>query len=204
MRVTLLLAHPRPSSFNHAIADAARTVLLEAGHVVDFHDLYAEGFDPLLRAEECFTTGASIEDLLANSTDELVAQHRTGIAAADALVIVHPNWWGKPPAILAGWLDRVLVPGVAYRLATADGEPEGLLHLGSALILNTTDTPAAREAGVLGDPLEAIWTRCVLPYCGSPTVERIVMGPVTTSSEAERNGWLDTVRERTIRLLRSA
>ena len=68
--------------------------------------------------------------------------------------------------MLAGWLDRVLVPGVAYRLKTAEGEPEGLLSMHTALILNTSDTPPDREANVLGDPLQLIWVNCVLPYCG--------------------------------------
>ena len=60
------------------------------------HDLYAEGFEPV------------------SGADAIVHRHRDEIASADGLVVVHPNWWGKPPAIMAGWLDRVIVPGVAY------------------------------------------------------------------------------------------
>ena len=198
MNVTLLLAHPRPNSFNHAIADTATTVLEQSGHAVTSHDLYAEGFDPLLRAEECFTTGKSVEDLLTQSDDPLVAQHRTEVASADGLVVVHPNWWGKPPAILAGWLDRVLVPGVAYRLSDATAEPDGLLALRAALVINTTDTRPEREADVLGDPLQSIWTRCVLPYCGAKRVERMVIGPVTDSTVEEREAWLRDVAQQVV------
>jgi NAD(P)H dehydrogenase (quinone) len=141
-------------------------------------------------AFEQYTTGASIESLLANCTDELVREHRKQVAAADGLVVVHPNWWGKPPAILAGWLDRVLVPGVAYRLQYATGEPEPLLNIRSAVVINTTDTPREREVAHLGDPLDSIWRRCVLPYCGAQQVERHIFGPVANSSALERAGWI--------------
>jgi NAD(P)H dehydrogenase (quinone) len=190
MKILLIVAHPRSNSFNHALASTARQVLTEAGHEVWFHDLYAEKFDPILTAEECYTTGASIESLLASCTDELVREHRKQVAAAEGLVVVHPNWWGKPPAILAGWIDRVLVPGVAYRLQEATGEPEPLLTIRSAVVINTTDTPREREVAHLGDPLDSIWRRCVLPYCGAQQVERQIFGPVTDSSALDRAGWL--------------
>lgn len=196
MRITLLLAHPRPHSFNHAVAAAIVSALDDGGHAVTAHDLYDEGFDPLLRAEECFTTGTTVEELLSRSDDPLVAQHRQEIGCAEGLVVVHPNWWGKPPAILAGWLDRVLVPGVAYRLAEATGKPDGLLAVASALVVNTTDTPTEREAETFGDPLESIWTRCVLPYCGAARVERLVLGPVTESTTEQRADWLRQAADR--------
>lgn len=100
---------------------------------------------------------------------------------------------GKPPAILAGWLDRVLVPGVAYRLKSAEGEPDGLLSLKAALVLNTSDTPPEREAQVLGDPLHLIWGNCVLPYCGVESVNRRMFGAVAASDLAQRQSWLAAV-----------
>ena len=44
-----------------------------------------------------------------------IRQHCDEIAEADGIVVVHPNWWGQPPAMLKGWIDRVLRVGVAYR-----------------------------------------------------------------------------------------
>ncbi|WP_353479750.1 NAD(P)H-dependent oxidoreductase [Streptomyces sp. ALI-76-A] len=72
------------------------------------------------------------------------------------MVFVHPNWWGMPPAVLVGWVQRVLAPGVAYRLGTAAGEPAGLLKAGKALVLNMSDTPADREESEFGDPLQPV------------------------------------------------
>jgi NAD(P)H dehydrogenase (quinone) len=184
MRLSLILAHPAPGSFNHAIAD---TVVAEArrnGHEVCFHDLYAERFDPSLPADEAEETAALAPE---------VARHCREIAAADGIVIVHPNWWGQPPAILKGWVDRVMRPGVAYDFLEGDGGdgiPVGLLKARVALVFNTSNTAAAREQEVFGDPLEAIWKRCVFGLCGVKTVHRETFSVVVTSSREQRAEWL--------------
>lgn len=100
--VMLLLAHPRPDSYCHAIADRIRSVLTGSGHDVRFHDLYAERFDPIVSAEEAYTTGESVEAYLAREADTVVGRHRAELRDARGLVVVHPSWWGKPPAIPSG------------------------------------------------------------------------------------------------------
>ncbi|BCN44475.1 NAD(P)H-dependent oxidoreductase [Prescottella equi] len=195
--VMLLLAHPRPDSYCHAIADRIRTVLTDAGADVRFHDLYAEQFDPIVSAEEAYTTGESVEAYLARESDTVVGRHRAELREARGLVVVHPNWWGKPPAILAGWMDRVVVPGVAYRLPDATGEPESLVTIERMLVVNTSDTTAEREEAVFGDPLEAIWGRCLAPYLGGPSFVRHVLRPVTDATPQQRRVWLDDVAETT-------
>src|SRR5690606_1906330 len=109
----VVIAHPNPGRFNHAIADAAAAGFAAASFEVRRHDLYAEGFQPLLSAGDT-DMSRSPTAMLADKTDELLSQHRRDLVAASALAIVHPNWWGKPPAMMAGWIDRVLIPGVAY------------------------------------------------------------------------------------------
>lgn len=204
MRILSIVAHPRPTSFCQAISLRARTALDAIGAQVLHHDLYAEHFDPCLTAEEAYSIGDTLEQALAQSADPLVRQHRRDLASADGLLIVHPNWWGKPPAILAGWLDRVLVPGVAYRLAAANGVPEGLLSMETALIFNTSDTPATRQTADIGDPLELIWGKSVLPFCGVKAYERHVFRPVVGSTDAVRAGWLSQAETTTRRVFSGA
>ncbi|MFF4322844.1 NAD(P)H-dependent oxidoreductase [Streptomyces sp. NPDC001568] len=189
MRAGVYLAHPRPGSFNHALFEVVVDELRGRGWHVAAHDLYAEGFGPLLSAEETGTVESA-----ADARDPQVALHRAEVAALDALVFIHPNWWGMPPAVLTGWVQRILVPGVAYKLGTAEGEPAGLLRAGRALVLNTSDTPAAREADEFGDPLEQVWSACVLPYVGVDDVRRTVFRTVADSSDAQRSAWLDQAR----------
>lgn len=192
MNVLSILAHPRSDSFCQAVFDTANATLAAQGHDLVIHNLYEESFDPILKAEESYTIGLTVEEAFHRSDDPLILVHRRDIVQAEGLLVVHPNWWGKPPAILAGWLDRVLVPGVAYRLESAQSVPEGLLVLERALIFNTSDTPAEREA-VLGDPLNLIWRNCVLPFCGSPTIERHMFGPMASSTDDARRNWLNQV-----------
>ena len=191
MKLLSLLAHPRPGSFCHALSDAARGALDAAGHEVVHHDLYAERFDPVLPAAEAWTSGEDVGQALARGAGPQLLRHRQDIATAEGMLVVHPNWWGMPPAILVGWLDRVLVPGVAYRLERGEGQPQRLLRLRQALVLNTSDTPPDREREAFGDPLAAIWGRCVLPFCGVDGFRRMVSGPLAGSSPAQRAQWLE-------------
>jgi len=190
MRVLTILAHPHPGSFNHAIAEAAVAALEASGHEIVFHDLYAEGFDPLLSSEE-IPKGAQI--------DEALARHCRDLSEAEGIIVVHPNWWGMPPAILKGWVDRVVRPGVAYEFLEGDsgeGVPRGLLRARKALVFNTTNTGAKREQEAFGDPLQTLWKNCIFGLCGVEDFRRKSYGVVVTSTEAERRAWLDDVRQR--------
>jgi NAD(P)H dehydrogenase (quinone) len=191
MHVSVILAHPREGSFNHAIAREVVTTLHESGHIVTFHDLYTERFDALLPFDE-ISREADLPRVL--------AEHCREISSADGIVIIHPNWWGMPPAILKGWVDRVLRPGIAYRFSetdTGEGIPEGLLMARAALVFNTSNTPAAREHEVFGDPLERLWKDCIFAFCGVREFRRRMFGVVVTSIEEQRKEWLLEVRELT-------
>ena len=194
----LLLAHPRPDSYCHALAERVGQRLVDLGHEVRSHDLYAERFDPLLTTYESHTSGQEVETLLAQDDDPLLALHREELRQAEGLAIVHPNWWGMPPAILTGWINRVVVPGVAYRLAEATGHPEPLAPVQRLFVVNTSDTTDEREATLYGDPLASIWGRCVAPYLGGPEVTRRVLRPVTDATDRQRADWLDEVEALTV------
>ena len=112
MNILIILGHPDPKSFNHALAAGVYDALQSDGHRVILHDLYEESFDPLLPAKE-IPEGAILPPDIQKHCEEL--------RAADGIVIIHPNWWGQPPAMLKGWIDRVIRPGVAYRFKEGDG-----------------------------------------------------------------------------------
>ncbi len=189
MNILVILAHPREGSFNHAIAHAARKTLCQAGHRVAFHDLCAEEFPSHLPAEEIPDDGP---------VSAVVQQHCKELAEADGIVIVHPNWWGQPPAVLKGWIDRVVRPGVAYRFEETDsgeGVPIGLLRARSAVVFNTSNTFPEREQAVFGDPLETIWKNCIFDLCGVKDFYRRTFSVVVTSSTEQRARWLAEVEE---------
>lgn len=188
MRVSIILAHPDSGSLNHAIATASAEALRALGHEVRLRDLYAEGFDPLLPTGEIPREAA---------LPALVDGHCREITEADGIVVVHPNWWGMPPAVLAGWVDRVLRPGVCYEFVEGDsgeGVPRGLLKARRAVVFNTSNTFEERERAVFGDPLERIWKDCVFGLCGVTDVHRRVFSVVCVSTREQREAWLDEVR----------
>ena len=189
MNVSVILAHPHQESFNHAIAGTVLDTLKRNGHRVFFHDLYTERFDPLLPFAEIPREAG---------LNPVIDGHCREIAKADGIIIIHPNWWGQPPAILKGWVDRVIRPGVAYRFREGDlgeGVPEGLLRAKNAMVFNTSNTPPVREQEIFGDPLENLWKTCIFSFCGVPEFHRRMFSVVVTSTEEERRGWLGEVRE---------
>jgi NAD(P)H dehydrogenase (quinone) len=189
MRISVILAHPDPKSFNHAIAQTAVEAIKANGHTVFFHDLYQEKFAPLLNSEEM------AKDVV---LPDAIKQHCEEITLVDGIVIVHPNWWGQPPAILKGWMDRVIRPGIAYEFREGDigeGIPNGLLKARAALVFNTSNTESEREENVFGDPLETIWKNCVFGLCGVTNFHRRMFNIIVTSTEAQRKGWLNDIRK---------
>jgi NAD(P)H dehydrogenase (quinone) len=184
MKALVIVGHPDPASFNHAIASAVCDTLQENGHTVIFHDLYAENFDPILPSQEIPEDG-----LVSPAIQAYCDETQT----ADGIIIIHPNWWGQPPAILKGWIDRVVRPGVAYCFENGDGGegvPIGLLRAKAAVVFNTSNTPDEREMSAFGDPLEAIWKRCIFDLCGVKTFYRRTFNVIITSSHDQRRMWL--------------
>lgn len=126
MNALLVIAHPSPSSFTHAMADVAAGVLSESGYALTRHDLYAQGFNPVQPTVESANT---------TSADALVEAHCADLSKADLILIFHPNWWSQPPAILKGWIDRV------FRLNTAYGYPDGVGTRVSRWVCSRQNTP---------------------------------------------------------------
>ena len=189
MRISVILAHPSKESFNHAIANIAIETLKQNGHIVLFHDLYKEQFDPILPAEE-IPKDASLPPE--------IKKHCSEIAEVDGIIIIHPNWWGQPPAILTGWIDRVIRPDVAYEFIEGDdgeGVPNGLLKAKAAIVLNTSNTESEREKNVFGDPLETIWKNCIFDLCGIKDFSRKMFNIIVVSSAQQREEWLKEVEQ---------
>lgn len=184
MKISVILGHPTPGSFNHALAQTVVETLRGGGHEVIFHDLYAEGFDPVMAGAE-IPRGAAVP--------ALVERHAAEMGEAEGLVVVHPNWWCTPPAVLKGWVDRVFRPGRAYQFVPdgkGGGKSQSLLKLRAALVVNTANNPQEKEVEMYGDPLEVFWRRVVFSILEVPRVERSVFAPVIASSPAQRQQWL--------------
>ncbi|MBN2041804.1 MAG: NAD(P)H-dependent oxidoreductase [Spirochaetes bacterium] len=188
MKASVILAHPYPKSFNHAIYKTVNETLAETGTAAFSHDLYEENFNPVM------TTGELGSD---KSDDRLVNQYADELVESDYLIFIHPNWWGQPPAILKGYIDRVIRPPYAYDFpeeSTGGGLPIEKLNGKHGMVYNTSNTEADREDSYFGDPLDKIWEKCIFGFCGIKKYHRRMFRIIADSSEADRKRWLEQVR----------
>ena len=183
MKILLILGHPNPDSFNHAIALKTISVLEKLGHEMIVHDLYHEQFNPVLPKGE--------ENMPEENLPEYLQGHIRDFRETTGAVFIHPNWWGGPPAILRGWVDRIIRSKSCYDF-TKDGV---VSYVGgkTVQIFSTSNTPRDVELNVYGDPIENFWKTIVFGLLGTQSFEHRNFEPVVLSTMEERQHWLDEV-----------
>lgn len=180
-RVLVVLGHPRGrASLCGAIAAALAEGAREAGCAVAFSDLSTIAFEPNV-VSPC----PSAQELEAG-LEEL----RQRVEAADHLVFVYPTWWGTMPALLKGCLDRLLVPGWAFRTTTGGTGFEGLLCGRTAELVTTMDTPGFVYRFVNGAPGHRAMADATLGFCGMDVARITRFGTVRDADADRRAQWL--------------
>ena len=109
MKVLVVLAHPNPDSFSHAIVDRVVSTLANREHSVSVIDLYGLDYSPALTRAELSAYPTSEPAI-----DPMVIEHTRLIQECSTIVFVYPTWWSSMPAILKGWIDRTMLPGIAF------------------------------------------------------------------------------------------
>lgn len=160
MRALIVYCHPSATSFNHAVLDTVLDELSQAGADTRVIDLYAEQFQPALTLDDW----TEYEDTSCNTSR--IAPHVESLQWCDALIFVYPTWWFGPPAMLKGWLDRVLVPGVAFTMPCAENKRFGhtlkhIRHLG----VFTTCGASFWLTKLIGSPGKRILMRGLRALC---------------------------------------
>lgn len=185
-RALVLFAHPVAESFSAALHGRVVETLAGRGWEVDDCDLYAEGFDPVLSAAErrgYHEVGPNIEPVRA---------HVERLRAADALVMVFPVWNFGYPAILKGFLDRVFLPGVSFRLE--DGRVTGNLHNIRKLAAVTTYGADRLRAALAGNPPRRSVTRAVRAVVHPAARMRyLALYDMNRATDLQRRAFLDRV-----------
>ncbi|WP_304224347.1 NAD(P)H-dependent oxidoreductase [Gracilinema caldarium] len=204
MRVLIVLAYPKKEGFNRAIAREVQKYFQKDSSVTStFVDLYADRFDPVLSEDEIPRKF---------SFDETTLRYQQYIKDADRVVFIHPDWWGGPPAILKGFLDRVFRPGVAYGFREADfrnADTPGLFTDKRFDVFITTDAhnpdadnPNPQSANSVTASLSwspaRVWKEQVLDFCGARDIRIHVFWNLRGSSYAERKMYLDSIQSRMV------
>ncbi|MGY6409452.1 MAG: NAD(P)H-dependent oxidoreductase [Alkalilacustris sp.] len=185
-RVLVLYAHPLGDSFAAALHGTVTDTLAARGWEVDDCDLYAEGFDPVLSAEE----RRAYHDPDRNTAQ--VADHVERLRAAQALVLVFPVWNFGYPAILKGYFDRVFLPGVSFRLEGGQVVP-ALTHIRKLAAVTTYGGSRAR-AVFCGDPPRHVVKRALWHVTRPDRLRYLALYDMNRASDARRRGFLEKVR----------
>lgn len=137
VQAVVIVAHPCADSFTQALAARATTGLRAAGHHVDVVDLYGIGFRAAMTREERQAYHSDTPII-----DPMVDEHAAILKRAHTLVFVYPTWWGGLPAVLKGWLERVMVPGVGFVLDERTGKVKpGLTNVRRLVGISTYGSP---------------------------------------------------------------
>jgi NAD(P)H dehydrogenase (quinone) len=194
VRVLYLYCHPLPESFHAAIRAKALDGLAAARHDVDLLDLYAEGFDPVMSADErrrYHDTGRNRQGL---------ERHVERLQAAEALVVQFPVWSFGPPAMLKGYFDRLLMPGVAFDLSDPSKTRSLLSNLKRVAGITTYGRPRWNAIAV-GDPPRRLVTRYLPRFAtGRARIEYHALYHMNVATMAQRTAFMDKVRAAMARL----
>lgn len=195
MRAIVIYSHPVEGSLCSAMRDAAVRGLQSAGHDVTVFDLAADGFDPVMPEHEWKKyMNREIVD------DPTLLRYIDAVKQSEIFVFVYPTWWSGLPAQLKGWLERVLVTGVAFRFTSSDRVRPGLTHLRRVHVISTYGSPKS-YVRIVNDNGRRILTRA-LRLCGTRRTRTSHQGlyALDTSTVESRQKFLRDIEKKTASL----
>ena len=192
MLALVVVAHPSTDSYCHALASRAVSGLTAAGHEVVVLDLYGIGFRIAMTTEEREAYHGDAPVL-----DPMVAEHAQLVQRAEAIVVVYPTWWSGQPAMLKGWLERVLVPGVGFVFDERTNKVRpGLGQVRHLVGISTYGSPRW-YVRLVNDNGRRIITRALRMSCGLRVrTSWLGLYAIDTATPTQREEFLATVERR--------
>jgi NAD(P)H dehydrogenase (quinone) len=190
LRLLLVFCHPDPASYGAALRRAAVDALQGAGHELRQIDLYAQGFDPVFSAAEKLSY---LSDTQRNIDG--VAEHVRWLQWAEGWVVVYPTWFYGAPAMLKGWLERVWLPGVSFRVASAKQRTIGgeLRNIRLFVGITTSGSPWW-WLKVIGDPGRSLFMKGLKPlYAKGVRMRWLQLYNMNHVTQAEREAFVARV-----------
>lgn len=189
MLTLVVVAHPSTDSYCRAVATRADAGLRSAGHDVVVLDLYELGFRIAMTPDERYAYHGDSPIL-----DPMVAEHAALVQRAEAIVFVYPTWWSGLPAMLKGWLERVMVPGVGFVLDERTNKVRpGLGQIRRLVGISTYGSPRW-YVRLVNDNGRRIVTRALRMSCGLRVrTSWLGLYAIDTSTTAQRSEFLALV-----------
>ncbi|CAH0169380.1 NAD(P)H-dependent oxidoreductase [Chryseobacterium sp. Bi04] len=183
-KIAIINGHPNKDSFNFGIADAYRNGAKEAGAEIQDITIADLHFNPNLQF--------GYQKRMELEPDLLKAWET--IQWADHLVWIHPVWWGGLPAITKGFIDRLFLPGMAFKYRENSVWWDRFLKGKTGHIITTIDQPGWYYHLFFGRPSVNQLKRSTLEFCGVKPVKVTYVGVIRGSREEQRHQWLKKVR----------
>ncbi|WP_374460612.1 NAD(P)H-dependent oxidoreductase [Chryseobacterium taeanense] len=183
-KILIINGHPNKESFNFGIAESYRKGAVESGAEVKEIIIAELDFNPNLQF--------GYQKIMELEPDLIQAWEK--IVWADHLVWIHPVWWGGLPAITKGFIDRLFLPGYAFRYRKNSVWWDKLLKGKTAHIITTLDQPGLYYRLMFGRPSVNQLRKSVLQFCGIKPVKVTYIGIIKTSDENQRKIWLNKVK----------
>lgn len=185
--ILLILGHPSENSFCKALLDAYQSGAEKAGATCKTLYLSRLKFD--INLADGYKTGAAMQ------LEEDLVESQKLIQWADHVVMAFPNWWGFMPALAKGFIDRVFLPGFAFKNHSGKNFPEKLLKGKSMRVLVTMDTPTWWFYLVYRASQYQILKDIVFGYVGFDPIRFTTFGFIRKSTDKQRSNWLAKVQQ---------
>lgn len=186
MKTTLIFAHPYHESFSKAILDRISKTLNESDKEFHIIDLYKDKFNPVLSEQELSNYSKGI------STDPLVKKYQNMLLESNELIFIFPIWWYNVPAILKGFLDKVLLKNFSWDEGKF-GIVGKLTHIKQAAIISTMDTPNWYYKLLLHSPLKHSFQKGTLKGIGIKKTKWFSHGMISSSSTKSRETFINKI-----------
>lgn len=183
-KILIINGHPNKDSFNFGIAKAYQDGALQSGAEVKEIVIADLNFNPNLLFG--YQKRMELEPDLVKAWEK--------IQWADHLVWIHPVWWAGLPAITKGFIDRLFLPGFAFKYRENSVWWDKLLKGKTAHIITTLDQPGLYYRFFFGRPSVNQLRKSVLEFCGVKPVKVTYIGIIKTSDIKQRKIWLEQIR----------
>lgn len=193
MRVLVVFCHPNPESFGAHLREQALAGL--GAHDVRLIDLYGEAFNPVMSREDRAIYHTRHDNEVA------VADHIAQLKWADTVVFIYPTWWFNMPAMLKGWLDRVLVPYATFILPDGENPMRPQLTNIRRIVAITTCGARFIQSKFVGEPARRTLLRGFRFICHPKCkTHYLALYGIDTSTEDARNAYAAKVKRTLERL----
>jgi putative NADPH-quinone reductase len=193
--VVVILGHPGSQSFCNAVAESYAQGAQHSLAEVRVLKLGELSFNPILNASAEVRSGQ--KEAQALEPDLIKAQQ--DIAWADHLVFVYPSWWGTMPALLRGFIDRIFLPGFAFKYQKGKSLPDQLLKGKTARLIVTMDTPSWWNRFIYRAAGHNAMKHAILKFCGIHSVRITELAGMHKSTAEQRKKWLTQITQVAIR-----